>query len=140
MFDVDNSVVLTAIKKVFSFRANYTIYDANENSIGNVRTVGIRHGKLMMFNSSGKKILTKQDQSKIPGLYEIISNDGNVIAKYELIEEYTDKKYFVTFRHYTFRLQFNESDFNRKLLWGFFISDISREFDINYYEDAPVSG
>lgn len=129
MSDIDDSVVLTA-KKNTALRTTYTIKDSDGNEIGTAKTIGVFKTKFIMVNPKGDKILTKVDSNRLVGDNEINSADGKNVTKF-IVKSTAKNPSFLRpdGDYFTCNLKINESDFDRKLMWGFFISYISKFFD-----------
>jgi len=141
MFDIDNSVVLIANKKIGWTTTRFELKDSDGIEIGRAimkNNLFIRTNKsdFIMVNPKDEKILTVKYPSRLVGVNEINTFDGKNVAKFEVKYELIKTDFWRSYDTHTCYLQFSKPDFDRKILWGFLISYISSFFNDIYKPDG----
>ena len=134
--DIEDSVVLTAHKSARSIKAKYDVKDSNGNKICTANQKIFARYKIMTIkDAKGNEILTCKGSNELTGIYEINSINGQNIAKFLYKKEIVKKSFWNADIFNTCLLKITDVSFDRKNLFGLFISYLS-----SFYDFAPAGG
>jgi len=129
--DIQNSLVLTTIKSGW-IRVKYDVKDSDNNQIGIVNQKVIARGQnWTMKNPNGDEILTFKGPGLLRGNLEINSKDGKNIAKFSVKQNKVKLSTGKEEQDNLCILQIIDSDLDRKILLGMFISCLSSYLDFS---------
>ena len=124
LFDSSNSLILIAYKARISLTSKYEVKDAENNLIGTVeqKTLSLKK-RMLMKNSNNVKIL--KIEGDIPGVSKIKTIDGQAVAEFLIKTEKEKKSFWKSIYHNICLFRIDDSQYDRKTLFGFFISFLS---------------
>ena len=104
--------------------SKYEVKDAENNLIGTVeqKTLSLKK-RMLMKNSNNVKIL--KIEGDIPGVSKIKTIDGQAVAEFLIKTEKEKKSLWKSIYHNKCLFQIDDSQYDRKTLFGFFISFLS---------------
>ena len=128
--DIGNSTLLIVAKSNWSLGAKYEVKDSANNQIGIVNQKLLSRYKIMtMKNPKGDEILAFKSSNTLGDNHEINSIDGKNIAVFSRKQESVKTGRWRAKTYNTCTLQINEPNFDRKTLFGMFISCLSSYLD-----------
>jgi uncharacterized protein YxjI len=131
LFDFENSEILSAAKASWVLAGSkYDVKDSKNNLLGIVtQKVLTRKKKFTMKNPKGEDVLFfSGSKNQIQGEHEINSLDKN-IAKFSVKQNFEKRSRWTTILHNTGHLKINDLSFDRKILFGMFVSCLSNYYD-----------
>lgn len=137
--DIEDSVVLTAHKSSRPIYAKYDVKDSNGNQICTANQKFLTRYKIMTIkDAKGNEVLTCKGSNELSGIYEINSINGQNIAKFLYKQEIVKKSFWNADYFNTCLLKINDANFERKNLFGLFISYLSSFFDFieSHFKDG----
>jgi len=135
LFDTDNSEILNAAKSNWSLGAKYEVKDSKNNKIGVVSQKVLSRKKIMtMKNPNDEEILRFEGSSFLGDNHEIKSLDDKSIAVFSRKQEVVKTSRWKGKTYNTCTLQIKEPGFDRKILFGMFLSCLSSYLDYNKSE------
>ncbi len=133
LFDGDNSEILNSAKSNWSLGAKYDVKDSENNKMGVVNQKLLSRNKnITMKNHNDEEILRFEGSTFLGDNHEIKSMDGKSIAVFSRKQEFVKTGRWRGKTYNTCTLQINDSNFDRKILFGMFISCLSSYLD--YYK------
>jgi len=128
--DTENSVLLISSKSKWSLGAKYDVKDSADNLIGVVNQKLLARKKIMDMKNSDGDIIVKFEGSTLLGKdHQINSIDGKNIAIFSREQDLVKTSRWRGETHNTCILKINDPTFDRKSLFGIFISCLSSYLD-----------
>ena len=124
LFDSSDSLILIAYKARISLSAKYEVKDAENNLIGSVRQKTLSWKKRMVIKNSNNEEILKIE-GNIQGSSKIKTIDGQTVAEFLIKTENEKKSRWNSIDHNKCLFRIDDSQYDRKILFGFFISFLS---------------
>jgi len=131
LFDAEDHLVLTAFKSRRVWKDTYEIKDSMEKFLGSAKVKGVFRTKMIIENSEKNEILNVRGSSNVVGVHEMKSPNDNTVAKFEITMEEVKKNWAQSDYYNTCNLHIGDIDFDKKILWGSFISYLSHFYDVS---------
>jgi len=127
--DSENSLLLTSSKSPWSL-AKYEVKDSANNLVGIINQKLLSRNKIMdMKNSDGDLILKFEGPTLLGKNHQINSIDEKDIANFSREQDFVKTSRWRGETHNTCILKINDPVFDRKILFGIFISCLSSYLD-----------
>jgi len=129
LFNSKDSVVLTIIKSGL-LKDKFEIKDANGDVIAIVKETSINNPSLVVEDLNEKEILTVKPHLSLLGYHDIKLPNNSNVAKFKVSKEDIKKSFWNTEHRYICNFQINDQAFDKKILWGSFLSFLSSHYNV----------